>query len=115
MSQFFSSPDSFYHYQQITEELRRRSVVRVRHAARRNRDTRERIEALEQEVGELTLVCTALLTMLEDSNLLDRKIFEQAMERIDAEDGAVDGQVTPAQNEQEPPIVPPLRSRKRRG
>jgi hypothetical protein len=60
-----------------------------------SRDTKERIEALEQQVGELALMTKALLEVLHQNGGVGKEEILAAMARIDAEDGVIDGKVTP--------------------
>lgn len=67
--------------------LRRRGAVA-------RKELRARIEDLEDEVAELTLLCRALLTVLRQSGAVDPAEFDAAVRAIDAEDGTLDGKVT---------------------
>jgi HAMP domain-containing protein len=60
-----------------------------------SRDTKDRVEALEREVGELALLTRALLEVLQENGGVGREELFAAMARIDAQDGVVDGRVTP--------------------
>ena len=93
---------------------------KARRNQRKNRrhrsETRDRIEDLEDQVGELSLVCEALLRVLKDSGRLDPTQLQAALEQIDAEDGVIDGKVT---REEDRPQVPkpidaPTRSKRSR-
>lgn len=66
---------------------------RIRLATRRSRELQERVDELEQELGKVTLVCLALLTILEEQGQLDELDLERAMRKLDALDGVIDGQV----------------------
>jgi hypothetical protein len=55
----------------------------------------ERVEALEKSVGRLALISRALVATLERQGLVDAEVLQQVMDEIDAEDGVVDGMVTP--------------------
>ena len=59
-----------------------------------SRDTRERIEVLEKQVGELALLTRALMVALEEKGCVSHARLREIMDKIDAEDGVVDGQVT---------------------
>ncbi len=55
----------------------------------------QRIEQLETEVGELALLCRSLLAVLNETGAVKPEQLVAAMSRIDAEDGVIDGRVTP--------------------
>jgi hypothetical protein len=59
------------------------------------RDSRDRLEALEREVGELALLTRALLEVLHENGGVGKEEILAAMARIDAQDGVIDGRVTP--------------------
>ena len=63
----------------------------------------ERIQDLEDEVGSLLLVVRALSEMLRSKGLFDETAFREAMQRIDLEDGVLDGKVTRPE-----PVPPPV-------
>lgn len=70
----------------------------------------ERIEQLEEQVGELALLCRSLLTLLRENGTVDPEQFQEVLHRLDAEDGMVDGKISeskPPVEEQEPPEPPP--------
>lgn len=56
---------------------------------------RHRLEDLERDLGRVTLICRALIGMLKEQGNFDAAIFNAALDKIDAEDGVIDGQVTP--------------------
>jgi len=95
------------------EALRNRSRTADRTARRRNRQTDDRIDDLENEVAELALLSRVLLTMLHESNVIDPNQFGEVMRRIDAEDGVIDGKITPEADRPQPP-KPPLAAPKPR-
>jgi hypothetical protein len=94
------------------ERLRARERSLSRSQRRRSSATNKRIEALEDEVGELTLLCRTLLTTLRESGHIDPAAFEAVMERIDLADGVADGQLRIEREEPEPEA--PVRRRRRR-
>jgi hypothetical protein len=60
-----------------------------------NADATKRIAQLERELGELALVCRALVVMLEQGGTIDRAKLLESMKRIDAFDGSADGRLDP--------------------
>jgi hypothetical protein len=74
----------------------------------------KRIEQLEQRVGELALLCRGLLTVLNESGAVKPEALHAAMAKIDAEDGVIDGQVTPEEKRPKPPEDKRLPRRPRR-
>lgn len=54
----------------------------------------DRIEDLENQVGELALLCRGLVVALAEAKALNETRLREVMARIDAEDGVVDGRVT---------------------
>ena len=94
------------------EALRSKSRRDQRSDRRKHRDARHRMEALEDEVAELNLLCRALLGTLQEAGQLDPAALQAAMERIDAEDGVIDGKATKAE---EKPREPPAPVRRRKG
>ena len=79
---------------------------------RRHRKTNERLEALEDAVGELRLITGALLATIQDMGGLDVEKFRAHVERIDAEDGVIDGRHTPAPPPKPKPEAPVPRKRR---
>ena len=61
-----------------------------------------RIEQLENHVAELALICRSLVTALRENGTVNPETMMETMIRIDAEDGVVDGKITPP----EPPEPP---------
>ncbi len=91
--------------------LQKASAGIARRLSRKQAEAGERIQALEQQVGELTLLCRALLEVLADRELLEADALVEAMRAIDAEDGVVDGRVTP---EEERPVTEEQRESEQR-
>ena len=85
----------------LKRSARKRVVSRSRQVQQID-DQARRIEQLEQQVGELALLCRTLLTVLRTNGAVEPTQFHQVMDEIDAEDGVVDGMVTP-----QPPNPPP--------
>lgn len=97
--------DSEYKQRADIESLKQMSRKRMLAQSRGDRmlnDQQGRIERLEEQVGELALLCRTLLTILREQDAVDPERFEQVMQQIDAEDGLVDGQFTPRQDQDEP-------------
>lgn len=85
--------DSEYRQRSDIESLKASALAMSRRSRRGNRELRERVEALEDEVAELTLLCRTLLSVLRQSGAVDPAAFEATSRQIDAEDGVVDGKV----------------------
>ena len=64
---------------------------------------------LENQVGELALVCRTMMTILRKNGVIDPAELEQVMNEIDAEDGTIDGKSTEPPSE-EPPEAPEIRA-----
>ena len=58
-------------------------------------DQQRRIEELENQVGELALLCRSLLTVLREDGTVKPEHLREVMNRIDAADGTIDGKITP--------------------
>ena len=87
-----------------SSRLRQSAAARQRQLAT---DLAKRIEVLEDQVGELALLCRSLLTVLrEDGTVLPERL-QAVMRQIDAEDGLVDGKVTPAGPPPDDPTTAP--------
>lgn len=56
-----------------------------------------RIAELEEEVGELALICKTLMQVMLENQICTGRDIEDALRRIDAKDGVVDGKVTKEQ------------------
>ena len=99
------------------EQLREQARAKARGSRRRARkleDQGERIEALEDQVGELALICRALLSTLRESGAIDPAQYAEVLARIDAEDGVVDGKVTPPAARPKAKEGPRVRRKRRR-
>jgi hypothetical protein len=93
------------------ESLKRMSRNRI--AARRRQfsqlqDQGKRIEHLEEQVGELALLCRSLLTILREDGTVEPERFQQVMDRIDAEDGTLDGKLNVEPPPEDPPTTPDI-------
>ena len=86
--------DSEWSQRSDINSLKQSQAKVARHDRQRARNTGQRIQELEQEVGELTLLCRSLLTALRENKTLDPAAFEDVMRRIDLEDGVLDGKVS---------------------
>ncbi len=84
------------------EGLRAAGARLARRSAGARRQTEERLSELEQQVGELTLLCKALVATLHQRGGIDPAELEAAARAIDAEDGVVDGRVTPEVDRRSP-------------
>jgi hypothetical protein len=97
--------DSEYHQRADIESLQKAARV---HRMKRFDDLKKiesqenRIMQLEDRVGELALLCRSLLTVLRENGTVNPDKMMEAMIRIDAEDGVVDGKLNPP----EPPEPP---------
>ena len=89
------------------ERLRRASESAARQMRITRRAHDERIESLEREVGELALLCRALMGMLKEQGHFDAAAFNAALDKIDLEDGVRDGRVTPVAERPVPRPPPP--------
>jgi hypothetical protein len=106
--------DNEYKQRADIESLKRSSLARKR-ARMRDRqqaqDQQKRIEELEDQVGELALLCRSLLTVLREDGTVQPERFQEIMKQIDAEDGVVDGKITPERPQpDEPQVAPEIRT-----
>ncbi len=60
-------------------------------AKRRQLAANDRIEDLERQVGELSLVVRSLFRMFVEKGVVDRAEFRKVVDAVDASDGTVDG------------------------
>ena len=113
MSIFDHLFDSEYKQRVDIESLKRGAQERRRARSRDRQqldDQQKRIEELEDQVGELALLCRSLLTVLREDGTVEPERFQQVMEKIDAEDGVVDGKVTRSPPPDDPQIMPEIRT-----
>jgi len=61
----------------------------------KSKKANSRIEQLEQELGQASLVIEALIEKLEEKSLVSREELERLVTEIDARDGVIDGRITP--------------------
>lgn len=90
------------HLKQIASARRLSQIEATRNA----REQEERIEELENQVGELALLCRSLLTLLRENGTVNPEQFQEVFNRLDAEDGTVDGKISKP-NTPPPPEDPP--------
>jgi len=78
--------------------------------AQAEQSSKQRIQELESEVGQLTIIVEALLECLEDKETLSREELANKIGVIDARDGVIDGRITKTKPESEanPPSAPKL-------
>ena len=89
------------------ERLEQRSDLLRRQARRAHRQQEDRLDDLEQDFGELALLCRALVAVLKEKGGVDDEALHAALQRIDAEDGVIDGRVTHESERPRTPVVPP--------
>ena len=102
--------DNEYKQRADIESLKRSSLARKQGRMRDRQqvqDLQKRIEDLEDQVGELALLCRSLLTVLREDGTVPPERFQEVLQRIDAEDGVVDGKITPEQPDPDEPQVAP--------
>jgi hypothetical protein len=75
----------------IDDGARRARLLRFR----RESDAEERIAALEDELGHLTLLCQALAELCLDKKIVGADALAGKMLELDALDGSVDGKLAP--------------------
>jgi hypothetical protein len=77
----------------ISEFVQQRRVPGGPHAA--SRDAAARPPPLEEQLGRLTLACTAMWTLLKQrTGVTDQELLE-AIQEVDLRDGVLDGQYRP--------------------
>lgn len=87
--------DSEWSQRSDIESLKEQAQAARARMDHERRDTRDRVAKLEQEVGELALLCRAMLQVLSENGGIKPEQLHAAMEKIDAEDGVIDGRVKP--------------------
>ncbi|OYV06919.1 MAG: hypothetical protein CFE26_03750 [Verrucomicrobiales bacterium VVV1] len=65
--------------------------------------TDDRVEKLENQLAQSALIIESLVTLLDEKGVVSRDELKERVARIDAEDGVIDGKITPAS---EKPFVP---------
>lgn len=66
---------------------------RLRLASSRTIELQDRVENLEKDVQQLSLLSLALMTLLEEQGSVSTTDLDQMMEAVDAADGTIDGKV----------------------
>ncbi|MGB0598811.1 MAG: hypothetical protein ACPGLY_19155 [Rubripirellula sp.] len=99
--------DNDYRQRADIESLKRQSKKRAAREYRRIGDQQDRIDALEDQVGELALLCRSLLTLLREDGTVKPERLEEVMTRMDAADGVIDGKITQQSEPDEDPKTPP--------
>jgi len=82
---------------QYTEKLRKK------HAGQLGTKVEDRVKDLEMELAQSALVIESLLSLLEEKSLITREELKQRTAQIDAEDGVIDGRITPPDKRPEVP------------
>jgi hypothetical protein len=104
-------------FQRMDIEDLRRQAEHSRWAARRaSRRTNDRLEDVEKDLAEVVLLCRALVSMLRERGVFDENALQAALRAVDAEDGVIDGRVTPESERPKPPGPPiqaPVPTRRR--
>ena len=101
--------DNEYSQRKDINDLRDKSRVRARQLRRQAHKSKERLQNLEEQVGELALLTRALLTYLRENGGIDPDKFIDVLERVDLEDGVLDGKL----GENPPPPTAPHPARRR--
>jgi hypothetical protein len=60
---------------------------------------KKRIDELENEVGQLTMIIEALLESISERSILSKEDLARKIGEIDARDGTIDGRITKSQSE----------------
>ncbi len=82
---------SIVHHNQFSNAVNRVNQAR---AIRRGQVTKERVEELEDEVAQLTIVLEALMEVLGENKTITIEKVAQKIADIDAMDGVIDGRIT---------------------
>lgn len=89
--------DNEYYQRADIKSLQKESRI-WKQAQQRNQlqatDQQKRIDELEDQVGQLALLCRSLLTVLREDGTVKPDRLCEVMNRIDAEDGTLDGKMT---------------------
>ena len=98
--------DDYKRRTDINQNLKRIQRLRRSNSQRAEKLT-NRVDELENQVAELTLLCRSLLTVLRESETVQPEHFERVLKQLDAEDGVVDNKVTPdhLKNPDAPPEI----------
>ncbi len=103
--------DNEYLQRSDIESLKNANRHRVRGQHRSNANAAKRLDELEEDVEELTLLCRTLLTVLRESGTIDPAVVAETMRKIDLEDGVADGKVS---DRPKPHVKAPESRRRRR-
>lgn len=68
---------------------------------------KKRIDELESEVGQLTIIIEALLETMADRSIMTREELARKIGEIDARDGVIDGRITKQKPTSEAPKSTP--------
>ncbi len=77
--------------------------LRMRQVSRLKTKTDDRVEKLENQLAQSALIIESLVTLLDEKGVVSRDELKERVARIDAEDGVIDGKITPPS---EKPFVP---------
>lgn len=77
--------------------------LQMRQVSRLNSKSDDRIGKLENELAQSALIIESLVALLHEKGVVSRDELKERVARIDAEDGVIDGKITPAS---EKPFVP---------
>ena len=90
------------HLRKLTEQSQQQDIRSRISQARKDRlqsaskrKSEERIEALEKELNQASLVIEALIEKLEEKKIASRAELQELITEIDGRDGMVDGKITP--------------------
>ncbi len=89
--------DSDWSQRSDIDALKRQNATLVGHSrVRRSKEAANeaRVEELEQEVGELALLCKTMMQILLEKRVCTGQEFEALIAKVDASDGVSDGKVT---------------------
>ena len=110
---FFSPVPDAYSNRSDIENMKRVNRIRSSGTAQNSRDLDDhskRISQLEERLGEVELLCRSLHKILIENQSVASERLQQVMQEIDAEDGVLDGRVTPPVPEKEPADFPQIRT-----
>ena len=79
----------------LQERRQRVAHYRDRHTRLAEKSTTRKVEKLEDELGQSTLVIVALIELLEESGTMNNSAIATLVHELDALDGVVDERVTP--------------------
>ncbi|MDF1786686.1 MAG: hypothetical protein P1U82_12515 [Verrucomicrobiales bacterium] len=79
----------------LQERRQRVAHYRDRHTRLAEKSTTRKVEKLEDELGQSTLVIEALIELLEESGTMNNSAIATLVHELDALDGVVDERVTP--------------------